>query len=318
LWTVNPNPSLPHASNQSTAASLDYTMSAADDRYGSTANGTLDGEFLDSLEAWGDTLDYSQNSLSYTRTPAAFLEGDYRPILPSWFEVYDMEAFMSDDLHRRGKLLMANGTCRAYAALAPPLDVLGAETNWLPGGAYRPMTDKEFMLRRALSYDKPHQLWMNVDFDAFGPYVESYFQRCMFYGVYPSMFSPDASNDQNYWSNPTWYNRDRPLFKKYIPIIQNLSSAGWRPITFAQSDNPSVYVERYGKNYLTVMNDSSTALTCSLTMNLDSFLTDMTTPVTLTEVVSGDTVAVGLDPSQNPKVSLALQPSQTLVLKLTQ
>jgi hypothetical protein len=50
--------------------------------------------------------------------------------------------------------------------------------------------------------------------------------------------------------------RDRALFKKYTPAIRLISKAGWEPITWAWSDNPSVYVERFGTEYLTVLNDS--------------------------------------------------------------
>lgn len=43
-------------------------------------------------------------------------------------------------------------------------------------------------------------------------------------------------------------------------MIQALSAAGWEPVTYARSDNPKVYVERFGRPggplYLTVFNDS--------------------------------------------------------------
>jgi hypothetical protein len=38
------------------------------------------------------------------------------------------------------------------------------------------------------------------------------------------MFSVDASTHP-YWSEPRWYDRDRPLFRKYIPAIRKLSRA---------------------------------------------------------------------------------------------
>ena len=67
---------------------------------------------------------------------------------------------------------------------------------------------------------------MNTDYERFGTnYVERYFQRCLFYGMFPSMFSHNAA-DNPYWRNPAWYNRDRPLFKKYIPLIRRVAEAG--------------------------------------------------------------------------------------------
>ena len=59
------------------------------------------------------------------------------------------------------------------------------------------------------------------------------------------MFSHNAA-DNPYWQKPKWYNRDRPLFKKYIPLIRRVAEAGWQPVTNGESDNTSIFVERFG------------------------------------------------------------------------
>ena len=64
-------------------------------------------------------------------------------------------------------------------------------------------------------------------------------------GLYPSMFSANSFSGR-YWETPVLYERDRPLFKRYIPLIRRLNTAGWQPITYATSSDASVYVERYG------------------------------------------------------------------------
>jgi hypothetical protein len=93
---------------------------------------------------------------------------------------------------------------------------------------------------------KPYVLLMNTDYDLFGPeWVERYFQRSLFYGMFPSMFSHNASENP-YWLNPRWYNRDRALFKRYLPLIKQVAEAGWQPVTRAVCDNPLVLVERFG------------------------------------------------------------------------
>ena len=102
---------------------------------------------------------------------------------------------------------------------------------------------------------------MNTPYDRFPPdRVEKYFQRALFYGMYPSMFSHNASQDP-YWRAPRWYNRDRPLFKRYIPLIKRIAEAGWQPIPHAASDDPLIYLERFGPDaggdvYLTLFNGS--------------------------------------------------------------
>ena len=102
-------------------------------------------------------------------------------------------------------------------------------------------------LWRTMAGRKPYLLLMNTDYDAFTPgLVERYFQRSLFYGMWPGMFSHNASENP-YWQNPKWYNRDRPLFKKYLPLIRRVAEAGWQPVTHAACENERIWVERSGR-----------------------------------------------------------------------
>ena len=78
-------------------------------------------------------------------------------------------------------------------------------------------------------------------------------RRCLFYGMYPGFFSADASS-KHYFRNPDLYNRDRPLFRKYVPLCKRAGEAGWQPITLARSDNTALWLERFGANLITVFN----------------------------------------------------------------
>src|SRR5262249_16032555 len=148
-----------------------------------------------------------------------------------------------------------------FSVLCPPLDVLGTETDWLQNGAYRPVPDSQTCLWRTMAGKKPYRLLMNTNFDRFTPeLVERYFQRSLFYGFCPGMFSHNPA-DNPYWRNPKWYNRDRPLFRKYQPLIKRVAEAGWQPVTAAACDNPSLWVERFGPDaagtvYFTLLNDT--------------------------------------------------------------
>jgi len=84
------------------------------------------------------------------------------------------------------------------------------------------------------------------------------------YGMFPGFFSADASTG-HYFSRRDLYDRDRPLFKKYVPICKMVAEAGWNPITRATSSDPSVHVERFG-NYLTIFNDSKEQKTVTITL----------------------------------------------------
>jgi len=158
----------------------------------------------------------------------------------------------------RGRLMMANSTPHAWFWLAPLLDVMGTETAWNCGGTWRPMADDELLYRRALCGGKPYCFLMNSDFSKF-PYeaTEKFMKHALAYGMFPGFFSADASTG-HYFARPELYNRDRPLFKRYLPLCKRVAEAGWRPLTDASSDNESVIVERFGARpgpcFLTVYN----------------------------------------------------------------
>jgi hypothetical protein len=90
-------------------------------------------------------------------------------------------------------------------------------------------------------------------------------KRCLAYGMFPGFFSSDASTG-HYFTRPELYNRDRPLFKKYVPLVKLVAEAGWEPITQAKSDNDRVYVERFGPRYFTVFNDSPERRTATISL----------------------------------------------------
>jgi hypothetical protein len=73
--------------------------------------------------------------------------------------------------------------------------------------------------------------------------------------MFPGFFSQNAS-EGHYFSQPALYNRDRDLFRKYVPLCRTVAEAGWQPITRARCEDPKVWVERFGEKYLTVFNDS--------------------------------------------------------------
>ncbi|HZO91646.1 MAG TPA: carbohydrate binding domain-containing protein [Chthonomonadaceae bacterium] len=317
VWILNPNPYIPYTPGQWTKARIMYSPEIANQRYSTTQTLTFDGEFLDSLEGYTSftATDFNPVSLQYAKVPATFTRDTRRAVLPIWFGVYEMAAYMSNDLHQRGKVLMANGTPWFTPNFLPLLDTAAGEVTWLINGVYTPDTDALFNYRRTLAYHKPYHLAQETDFTAFGPYVERYFQRCMFYGIYPSFYAPQQAS--NYWTTPTLYNRDRPLFVKYIPVIRSLSAAGWEPITYARSSNPAVYVERFGGTYLTVMNDSNTAATTTLAIDFTRFpLAFTASSVKVVNKLTGAVLAT-VPTTGTASLTLTLNAGQTQVLQLT-
>ena len=180
------------------------------------------------------------------------------------YAMFDMVEFakaVADRMWPQGRMTFANSTPHEFPWGAAYLDVMGTETNWASDNAYRPDEASTLDYWRAICDQRPFLLLLNTDFTRFKPeWVEQYMKRAAAWGLFPSMFSFNASEDP-YWQNADLYNRDRPLFKKYIPVISAISAAGWEPVTRARSSNAEVYVERFGKPggamYFTVFNDGA-------------------------------------------------------------
>lgn len=219
----------------------------------------LDGVYMDSFEMGSLIANYQPQHLAQGDLPLTF-DGQGRPCQLLYFHTLEFARELAWRLHPQGKLTFANGTPWSFPWGAAWLDVMGTETNWAPEGAYTPDGDAVMNYRRALCYQRPYLLLLNTVYDQFPyPWVERYLKRCAAYGIFPSMFSHNAADDP-YWQRPALYERDRPLFRRYIPLIKALSAAGWEPVTLARSDNAHIYLERFGRPggplYLTVFNDS--------------------------------------------------------------
>jgi hypothetical protein len=277
----------------------------------------LDGVYLDSLEMAAGELNYRREHFRTASVPLVF-DREGRPCQLMIFNTWTFERAIAAEMHTRGKLLFANAVLAEFSFPAPQLDVLGIEVNWLRQGAYAPDSDAVMSFRRALCRQKPYCLLMNTDFSRFTPeMVERYFQRCLCYGIWPSFFDEEAASKDPYWASAKkWYERDRPLFKKYIPLLRRLTTAGWQPLTHASCDNSRILVERFGPEadgtvFLTLLND--TADTQSGTVTADLKPLGLKPPASARELVSGNAATPS---GRGWRVSLRPQQAEVLCLLL--
>ena len=94
----------------------------------------------------------------------------------------------------------------------------------------------------------------------------------MAYGFFPSFFSEDASSDP-YWQDSAKVERGRPFFKKYIPIIKQISQAGWQPVTYATTNLKTIRIERFGegkKLFFTIRNNGKIDSDCIVSFDLQA------------------------------------------------
>jgi hypothetical protein len=205
------------------------------------------GVYVDSMEGWGELLDYDRDHWRTSQFPLTFDLASKKVALLNFWGTVAWVKKMSDTLHQRGQVLMGNDAFYRRWQMAAYVDVPGREYTWVDKeGKLTPVEEERYLFFRAMSGPKPYLMLMNNRYED-ASVMEPYFQRSLFYAVFPSMFQGHAEmNETAYFSNPAWYNRDRALFVKYIPLIRKLDEAGWEPVPLATVDPPEVRIERYG------------------------------------------------------------------------
>ena len=320
VWSINPNPHLPVPEAQGSkdesynGGTVHWNPALKAKLYASGPDSPQDGEYLDSLEGYVTAdLNFRRDHFRYTTVPLTFATDTRQPALCKGLAVYEFTRWLSEDVHALGKLMFANSVPYRFSFLCPWLDVMGTETDWLRDGKYSPSSDEQMCLWRTMSGKKPYLLLMNTDYNTFTPeLVEKYFQRSLFYGMFPSMFSHNAAENP-YWQNPKWYNRDRALFKKYIPLVKRVAAAGWEPLTWATADIPQVHVERFGPGgdktiYLTLLNESDQTQTTRLALDKAKF--KIKPPGHVRDVISETQLG------ETEPWSMTLRPQQTMMIEI--
>lgn len=279
-------------------------------------NAGLDGEYVDSSEGYvAAVLDFDRAHFSAASRPLVFSQDTHVPAIFRGLVVYEYVRTMAEDIHARGRLMFANGTPHSLCWLAPYLDVLGTEANWHYGDKWRPDSDDELLFRRVMCGAKPYCFLMNSDFSQWSyEMTERMMKRSLAYGMFPGFFSADASTG-HYFTRPELYNRDRDLFKKYVPLCKMIGEAGWQPLTHAQSGDPQIYVERFGEGeqqFWTVFNPSlnETKTTTITFTNAIETVGETEGRGSFVEHVLGTTI-----PIQSGTITVDLGPEDVLVLE---
>lgn len=201
----------------------------------------VDGCYYDGIAVG---LDYSREHFRVADNPLLWDASLQRPVAYNFFASLEWARAIADTLHPAGKLTMLNdSSMTSFSYAFPYLDVLGAEGGWIN-------SDESFLRARAYSYQKPFCTLLKTDYSKHPQArVESYMRSCMAFGVLPGFFdiSPSGANPgSSYWDHPEWYNRDRPLFRRYMPLCAELCRAGWEPVRMASSLTTGAEIERFG------------------------------------------------------------------------
>ena len=256
MWSFNSAPGIK-------GEVTDYKIKVSEARFEKMYGGApypkgADGEYIDSSEmGFSIGADYDRAHFAAMETPLCWSGPSNRVCISGGLVSYEYVRSIRRRLDAYGRRMMANSTPKMTSLIVPWADVPGTEVDWNRGGKWNPSSHDEMIYWRAVAGRKPYCLLQNTNYKIFTrELVVRYMERALAYGMLPSYFSNDGYTDR-YFENPAYYERDRDLFRKYVPLAIELARAGWRPVrTLVSCADEEVLVEQFGDRYATVFNAS--------------------------------------------------------------
>jgi hypothetical protein len=224
-YPTNPDVELPGMCRGKSV--MEYEVTNQWGRKPSSPQDVYDGIYYDSTAGWwtGWHLNnFTRDQFPYADFPLAFDQETGRVALLHGLSCIEFLRSLTERTHGEGKVTMANSGPDLFINFsAPYLDMLGAGEGFARG-------DYEGRwLLRSVAHTKPLS-YLNAP-----GITEQDFQECLPFAVYPG--GPQNVQD---------WERLRPLYRTYIPLLDRLDRAGWEPVPGAVSDNDGLLVERFG------------------------------------------------------------------------
>lgn len=204
----------------------------------------IGGIYIDNLNWCSGIMNYREEHFKFSGMPLLW-DKEFRLALPVAFTQFKYVNYFRDYANKNDMLILANF---AFPELGPVhyinvVDIPGGEIGDGWGDS-----DEEFAIRRTLAYRKPWVLLLTQHLP-YGKTVHLSFQqreqlmrKSLVFGIYVNILGLGISK-------PEEFDKYRPLFKKYIPIVNELDKAGWQPITYAKVRNKAdIIIERYGRS----------------------------------------------------------------------
>jgi hypothetical protein len=202
----------------------------------------IDGCYYDGIAAG---LDYAPEHLRAANHLLLWDGNLSRPVNYNLWSSIEWTKHIYDRFAGTGKMTMLNDSSLVSFTFAGPyIDVPGGEMSIY-------LQRDQARLIRALLMGKPFCTLVKADFTQVSQaQMETYMRRCTAYGILFGFFDISPSGDHpgsSYWAHPEWYDRDRPLFRRYMPIASELVAAGWQPQPPAEAKADGAFIEWFGK-----------------------------------------------------------------------
>ncbi len=239
ILPCNLDPTIPGGKGEfNSRVYLDYNLKGLEE-----AGAHYDGIGLDSFGGYGQAqrVNYRREHFKYGTAPLSFSAADHRPVKVAAFTSVDWVRGLAEEMHGRGKVLMTNcswGTTPGWLTFgAPYLDIFGAEAiNF---------ADPDFI--RAIAYRKAC-----TDLP-YNPRPDWEVGWHLLHDIYPG------------------HGNKVEVMAQYHALLDQLTAAGWEPITLARAEPATVRLERYGKgNRVLIVAHNPTTAPVDATVSVDA------------------------------------------------
>ena len=290
-WQLNTDPDLPEPSIASLTLRDDVEPALR----------WADGIYLDSVSMTHAAFeDYAPAHIEAADLPLSFSLQTARPVVLSGMAQFEFMHRLRQRLHADGKLMMLNLFSPATRLFGVFGDVTGCELAGVQDDASA-LQQRVFAARRPVSNLLQWQWAVLKRVPAMTPrQMEQYLANQLLYGFWPGISTagggtePGYAHMHRYFQDPELRERDRELFRRYIPIFDTLNQAGWEPVTGAKTGDEQVLVERYGSGpeaLLAVYNTADTAAEVTLSLDPDRWEPDAEGKIAWRELLTGTPVS---------------------------
>ncbi|MBI2299098.1 MAG: hypothetical protein HYU66_09190 [Armatimonadetes bacterium] len=223
MYLCSPDPEIEGIDGKLNRVSLTYQREVAQ-----VEPNKLDGMYYDCAFVFA-VDNYRREHFRWADAPLVFDHVTKQPVLPMLFSIFECAKAIADDMHGRGKLVIANYSVtdlptEMYCALF--VDLLGNEMLWTW------TTDAKLSLQRVLAHQKPISMsWQEAKLDWPDERKERELKQAMFYGTFYQLSRLDPV-----------------IRERWVPLTTLLAEAGWEPLTLAHAAGAApVLLERFGR-----------------------------------------------------------------------
>lgn len=276
------------------------------------AGAVLDGILMDNFMSVPG-VDLGSDHVALADTSLTYDIATYRPGIHNMANMHEYFTWLRNKLHEEGRDDMAI-TVNFWGmatpnGLAPWIDAFGGEgqsktdsgSNW---------TTRILDYRRAIAYGKAMS-WANEEKGLNTEEVNAYVSRALFYGIYPER-KEEATG---------WAAGAEEILTSAQGLFSQYASAGWEPVTYAESDNENIWVERFGPKeasglFFTIYNSGNDFNSANIIIESASLgLADPESAI-LTDITTGQQIPFELS-GENILFTIELEPWQTSIVQVT-